>query len=219
MEYAFFDLDGTVISPKSLLSFYEYYLAAHSAGNGGKEWALIASEIEHKLAEGWTRANLNRWFYEVHFAGLSVATVQRIATEWLVLNSSRENFYIDKTLERIRAHQNSGQVCVLVTGSFREVADPIGKSLGFIECLCAPLEEVDGIYTGKLLRLPTIGLGKKLAIQSYCESNLSALDRSFGYGDDISDLPFLETVGHPNVISGNCPQLVDIAAQRSWSVM
>ena len=78
-------------------------------------------------------------------------------------------------------------------------------------------EIVDGVYTGRSLRAAH-GSGKATAVRELAAAEGFDLAESTAYSDSYSDVPFLETVGHP-VAANPDRKLRRIAAERGWPVV
>lgn len=212
---AFFDLDETMINQKSLIEFYNYYL----------NYMGILSEVDinglimDKLQSGISRESLNKWFYKKYFSKIEIKLLKKLANLWVLQEISKNSFFNDSVIERLESHKNQGHICVFLTGSFREIVEPIAKVLGIHHSICAPLEERDGYYTGNLTTYPTIGIGKKYALELFSLSHNIDLISSYGYGDDFSDFNFLECVGNPVVVSSNNDALIEYAKKRNWNIL
>lgn len=218
-QYAFFDLDGTIISDTSVTSFFEYYLARVDDAAGGERWKQFERELSGLRRSGWKRQALNAWFYRKSIAGVDASLLGCLANEWLELRSSTAEFFNGGIVSRLREHIGQGVECVIVTGSFREIVHPIARKLGLRQWISAPLEETDGVYTGNLLASPMIGTGKRNAIRKFLRERSAQPERCYGYGDDISDIPFLEMLGKPSVVSGSSHAALHFARERGWDVI
>ncbi len=105
-----------------------------------------------------------------------------------------------------------------MSGSFPAVLAPLAQRLGVDHLLATTLESVGGRYTGEILPPQTIGAGKADAIAAFLRSKEAEAQDSYAYGDDISDLPMLEAVGHPTVVAGDCTLLAH-AHRAGWPVL
>lgn len=217
--YAFFDLDGTLIAETSLLGFYRYYLETEWPDQGAQLHQAFKQRLVELQASQTDRAEINAWFYRSCFAGLGVARVRELSQRWLVSRLKDPHFLKQRVIERMRWHRSAGVGCVLVTGSFREVAAPLARHFGMDGWLCAPLEQVDAIYTGALTGHPMIGAGKSSAVLQFLAERRIEPEACFGYGDDHSDIPFLQCVGHPHALSSGTDELLQHARSAGWSVL
>ena len=76
----------------------------------------------------------------------------------------------------------------------------------------------DGRYTGEIRPPQCIGRGKAEAIARFLAATGVSAALCHAYGDDISDLPMLDSVGYPVVVRGSR----DLEAQamgRGWPVI
>lgn len=216
MSVAFFDLDGTLIKTKSLLSFFEYYIDTNPKTR--LSWQLIEYAMQHLINVGVARDVVNQWFYQKNFGGLDVSELATSASAWFE-DRRNTNFFFDDVVAKLKEHQNLGAEIVIVTDSFYEVVKPIADYLEVSDLLCAPLEIIDGKYSGQLTALPMIGKGKAEAIKRYLSQRGNA-EPTYGYGDDFSDMNFLELVDKPVASSACGPtNFLNIARSQSWKII
>jgi len=94
---------------------------------------------------------------------------------------------------RMRWHQEQGHVVILVSASLGSYLHPLGDLLEVDAVLCAELEEVDGILTGKLEGKNCRGEEKASRIQKWCEgAGIDVEDLVYAYGDSTGDVQMLE---------------------------
>lgn len=196
---AFFDVDDTLISVKSMLSFQDFWY--EQTGDSAGQQAYRQDLKKHWHA-GANWAFLNRLYYR-HFAGRSEREVSDRGREWFVRSKAGSApFYHSRPLAELRAHQREGRAVVFVSGSFPALLLPIAQELGVEHVLATRLEVTAGRYTGEILPPQTIGEGKVTAIRAFMEARGLVADQCYAYGDDISDFPMLESVGRPTVVTG-----------------
>jgi len=196
---AFFDVDDTLISVKSMLSFQDFWYEQTGDAEGQNAYRRDLEKHWHPDAS-W--AFLNRLYYR-HFAGRSEREVNELGVEWLArARAESASFYHPRPLEELRAHQREGRAVVFVSGSFPALLQPIARELGVEHVLATQLEVAEGCYTGEILPPQTIGEGKVTAIRTFLDAHGLAADQCYAYGDDISDFPMLEAVGRPTVVTG-----------------
>lgn len=143
------------------------------------------------------------------------------------LEDGAEEFYhtylkphlASKILKRVREHQGAGHTLVLVSASLRYMLNPVIKDLGFHHLLCTDLEVADnGALTGKTDGPICIDQHKRVAVKNLAHEKGIRLDHSYAYGNHHSDIPMLETVGHPAAVEPTS-RLYKKAVQKGWPVL
>jgi len=196
---AFFDVDDTLISVKSMLSFQDFWYGQTGDSDGEKAYR---QDLKKHWQPGACWASLNRLYYR-HFAGRSEREVVDRGRQWFVRTKDESApFYHPRPLSELRAHQREGRAVVFVSGSFPALLQPIAEELGVEHVLATRLEVSNGRYTGEILPPQTIGDGKVTAIRGFIEAHGLVAEQCYAYGDDISDFPMLESVGRPTVVTG-----------------
>ena len=138
-----------------------------------------------------------------------------------------ENFYQEYlkprlapgVLRRVHFHQNEGHQLVLISGSVRYMLEPVVKDLQFDHLLCTDLEvDKNGLMTGKPGGMVCVDQNKKkLTLELAGKFGLD-LTKSYAYGNHQSDLPLLETIGHPYAVEPTA-ELQKVAQKRSWPIL
>lgn len=215
MAYAFFDVDGTLISLKSMFSFQDYWYATYDGSP--RKRAAFEAEMAGLRNGGASREEMNRRYY-AHFAGRPVEAVERAAVRWFdhVLRRTDDLFH-PKVVARLLSHHAQGIEPVFVSGSFPAILGPIAERLGVRHILATEMEAKDGIYTGAI-HAQTIGDGKAVAMAAFLEGKAVAANDCHAYGDDISDLPMLQAVGGPAAVRGD-HRLESHARRVGWEVL
>ena len=122
-------------------------------------------------------------------------------------------------LSRVHYHKTEGHLLVLISGSVRYLLEPVVRDLEFDHLLCTDLEvDKNGLMTGKPAGLVCVDRHKKTLTLKLAQQLELDLDKSYAYGNHHSDLPLLETVGHPHAVEPNSI-LEKIAHQRSWPIL
>src|SRR5690606_24464858 len=91
-SYAFFDLDGTLITEKSLLSFFAFYLEVEELARLAR-WVEFSRELAARMAGGAQREQLNAWFYRNALAGIRVDRLRELAARWCSERCSDSIFF------------------------------------------------------------------------------------------------------------------------------
>lgn len=213
--YAFFDVDDTIIKQKSMLNFIQLHFKKTNDKKLQKEFykeinALIKSDASWEIA--------NKVYYS-YFSNFNILSVRETINSWVDVNiKNLSNFYNKNIIKTLREHQSNGVECVFVSGSFRELLQPIADDLGVDHILSINLERDNDRYTGNILPPQTIGNGKAEAMRQFIQGKNSHLSDCYAYGDDISDVPMLEIVGNPVAVSGG-RRLESYAQEKGWRII
>ncbi|MFD5175219.1 HAD family hydrolase [Nocardia sp. NPDC058379] len=208
---AFFDVDETLITVKSMFAFLRHWLAEH--GDDGSEYTRVTDEIKERADAGTPREEINRHYYRL-FRGVAYTALAESGQRWFDAYAAAGGaFYLD-TLEALRAHRESGVRTVLVSGSFAPAIAPVAAAVGADHLIATePVLDERGALTGEVLR-PMIGEAKGEAVVAFLREHGISTDDTWGYGDHGTDLPFLWIVAHP-FRRGDDPHLL-AAATAAW---
>ena len=219
-NYAFFDIDGTLITIKSMFSFQDF-MRKHASKYKGLIGVLRYKYEDFRYymyrVMNTDRAIVNKYYYQ-NFSGLPANEVQGLVDQWNENILKDDNLIIQETVKRLQEHKRNGYKIVAVSGSFVELLKPLMDKLGIDICLATNLEQKEGIFTGNIIPPQTIGKGKAVAIQNFLTSNDANLNQCYAYGDHHSDIPMLETVGNPVVVAGD-KTLMDYGKEKNWPVI
>jgi HAD superfamily hydrolase (TIGR01490 family) len=216
--YAFFDVDGTIININSMFSFLRFFYSVHSAYTGQLKYEFFRFNTLLYEKIGVSRERLNKRYYKC-FRNFPVKYIKLLALEWFKkeVESKSEIFY-SEVLSEINKHQKSGGEIVLVSGSFYPCLGPLADFLKIKSVLATSLESEKGFYTGKILQ-QTIGEGKAVSIKKFLkEKCFSSNELCYAYGDHISDINMLQTVGHPCVVAKD-RSLITYAKKQRWKII
>jgi len=213
LRYAFFDVDETLISIKSMLDFFSFWCDRQTE-TGLKQ--RFHSTFINACAEGQSREQLNRLYYSF-FNQVLLRDLQVAGQEWFEDRFKCDNPpYIEPVVTQLRAHRNAGVVPVFVSGSMPPLIQPLAAELGVEHCLCTRLVmDAQGRLTGAIEEPQTIGHGKADALRSFLDEQGACAQDCYAYGDDISDLAMLEAVGMA-VAVGATTELTTLAEARGW---
>jgi len=212
---AFFDLDKTIISRSSTLafvpSFYRHGLinrvqAARGAfaqlvfrlGGADHDQMQRIKEQVSRLCQGWPVERVT----EIVTANLAVTIAPLIYAEARRL---------------LESHKDAGRDVFIVSTSGQEMVGPIGAMLGASGIIATQMRHADGRYTGDM-DFYAYGEGKAARIRQLATDRGYALSDSFAYSDSVTDLPMLESVGHPHAVNPD-RQLRKAAMARGWPVL
>ncbi|MFF2149158.1 HAD family hydrolase [Kitasatospora sp. NPDC058190] len=209
---AFFDVDETLTTVVSMLGFLRFDLAARGLPDSAYDEAM--ARLAEARANG-RREEANLLYYR-NYAGRPEAELAALGREWFARELAGGSLFHPRALAAFQGHRRQGHLTVLVSGSFPPCLDPIGRHLGADLVICARPTVADGVHTGELPH-PMIGRYKAQALAEAARTHGLDLDRSWAYGDHISDLPLLESVGHPVVVANADHAVVEQARSRNWT--
>ena len=104
----------------------------------------------------------------------------------------------------------------MVSASGHEVVDPIAGLLGADTVIATQMVIADGRYTGDVA-FYAFGEGKATKIRELAAARGYELADCYAYSDSVTDLPMLETVGHPTAVNPD-RALRREAARRGWPI-
>ncbi|GAA1867730.1 HAD-IB family hydrolase [Myceligenerans crystallogenes] len=209
---AFFDVDGTLTARSTMWSFLEFYLT--KAHNRTDLYRAARRRFDALKEQGKPRADLIRAYF-CSLADSPGAEVFRLGNDWFQTESRQGSLFHAPVLAELRAHRASGARTVLVSSAFPAALAPIARNLGVDDVWCTSPEIRNGNYTGRLAAPPMIGEYKATAVRLAATSHRADPSNCTAYGDHVSDVPMLTTVGKA-VVVGNDSTLTRIARGRGW---
>ncbi|MBM16829.1 MAG: HAD-IB family hydrolase [Acidimicrobiales bacterium] len=216
MEAAFFDLDKTIIARASMAAYVPAlrragYLNAPMAARAAWGQVLFrffgadedrmdkARRTALKLAAGWEQDGL-----------------RRLARDHLT--ELIEPIVYDEALDLLEHHRSEGRMLVLVSAAPIEIVEPMAAHLQMDRAIATtPLIDAGGYYTGGV-EFYAHGPDKAKAMTRLATEEGLDLDGSWAYSDSVTDLPMLESVGHPVVVNPD-RELRREAARREWPIL
>lgn len=212
---AFFDLDKTIIAKSSTLAFSKPFFAQ---GLLNRRAVLKSSYAQFiYLLSGADHDQMDRM--RAHMTnmctGWDVEQVKSIVNE--TLHDIVTPLVFAEAADLIAAHKLCGRDVVVVSASGEEIVAPIARALGATHAMATRMVVEDGRYTGEIA-FYCYGEGKVQAIRELAAREGYPLEHCYAYSDSITDLPMLESVGHPSVVNPDRGLRTE-ALERGWPVM
>lgn len=215
VEAAFFDLDKTVIAKASMVAFgrpfYREGMISKTAALRGLYGQLIFLHLgasEQRLA-GIRESVLTLC------RGWDQASVARVVAE--TMEEVVEPIIYSEALDLIGAHRQAGRKVYIVSAAPEEIVVPLCRYLGADDAIASrPRVDADGRYTGTM-EFYAYGPYKAEAMRDLAAKEGIDLEGSYAYSDSYTDIPMLETVGHPVVVNPD-RVLLKLARDRGWDV-
>jgi len=212
---AFFDLDKTIIAKSSTLAFGRPFYA-----NGliSRRAALKATyaQLVYVIA-GADADQMDRIRAETTalVAGWDVRQVRDIVRE--TLHEVVVPLVYAEAANLIEQHRAAGHQIVVVSTSGADIVGPIGELIGADRVIATRLVERDGRYTGDI-EFYAYAEQKATAIRALAAEHGWDLRQCHAYSDSATDLPMLETVGHPTAVNPD-RALRRFAVERDWPIL
>ncbi|MGW3097808.1 HAD family hydrolase [Streptomyces sp. NPDC001102] len=213
---AFFDLDKTVIAKSSTLtfgkSFYQGGLINRRAAlrTAYAQFVFLLGGADHDQMERM------REYLSAMCRGWNVQQVREIVAE--TLHDLIDPIIYDEAASLIEEHHTAGRDVVIVSTSGAEVVEPIGELLGADRVVATRMiVGDDGCYTGEV-EYYAYGPTKAEAVRELALSEGYDLERCYAYSDSATDLPMLQSVGHPHAVNPD-RTLRREALARGWPIL
>lgn len=213
---AFFDLDKTIIAKSSALAFGR---PLYQAGFLNRRSLLKAgiAQISY-MTFGADHDQMERAREEMleMTKGWDRVAVEELVRE--IVDEVVSPLAYAEALALIDEHKRVGRKVVIISSSPEEIVKPLARYLG-VDHVIATRARIDdeGRYTGEM-EFYAYAEGKAEAIRELAATEGLSLPDSFAYSDSVTDLPMLESVGHPVVVNPD-KELAQEAEERDWLTM
>ncbi len=212
---AFFDVDGTLGSSNVVLAYLDYRIRGAPFYRRWATRLLLLLRLPYYLLLD----TVNRDWFNITFF-LNYARVGEKELE-LWATGAGELYYqprlFPEALEALREHRAQGHHIILVSGGIEPVLRPLARLLEVDTLVAAEPEVRDSRLTGRLLHGPMSGQNKAKALRRLRDTLGIDLEQSYAYGDNYSDQPFLESVGHSVAVNPD-RRLRRLAKSRGWPI-
>lgn len=211
---AFFDLDRTIIATHSATAFTG---PLFRGGLITRKDVLRASYAQFVFLIGGAdhqQSERVRVFLSSLIAGWDVAQVEQIVAE--TLHDLISPSVYEEALDLIDEHHAAGRDVVIVSASGEALVRPIAEMVGADHVIATRLEIVDGKYTGEIEHY-AYGENKASSMARLAAARGYDLSGSYAYSDSVTDIPMLESVGHPVAVNPD-KALRRHALEHGWTV-
>ena len=197
--------------------------------NSARLWMMREFRSGRLGVSQFTRASWMLLRYSVGRVDLEAGLREAILTlsgleEALIVERTRE-FFEDEVLptirreaiEMVQRHRADGHHVVTLTSASNYMAELLGEHVPFDGHIATRFEVSNGIFSGEPLGVICFGAGKVTQAKAYCESHGFSLEHAYFYTDSYTDLPMLEAVKFPVVVSPD-RRLERLARKRQWPI-
>jgi len=211
---ALFDLDNTLLNGDSDHS-WGMYLADIGAVDPKRQ-----KEKQDFFYQQYLAGELNiHEFCEFQFSVLTRNSIEQLH-KWRhdFLDTVIEPMIQNGKADLLKPHQEAGDDILIITATNDFITAPIAERLNVPTLIATQAELVDGKYTGKVTGTPCYQAGKITRLNQWLkEHNKEFKDTTF-YSDSINDLPLLELVDRPVVVTPD-DKLRAHAIERNWTII
>ena len=214
-QAAFFDLDKTIIARSSALAmgrplFRGGLITRRDVLRSSyAQFVFLLGGADHDQMERMRR------YLSGLCAGWDVSQVNRIISE--ALDEIIAPSVYAEAAQLIADHHLAGRDVIVVSTSGREVVEPIAAMVGADDVVATRMVTADGKYTGEIA-FYAYAENKAAAIRELAETRGYDLEQCYAYSDSLTDIPMLETVGHPFAVNPD-RGLRREAAKRDWPIV
>jgi HAD superfamily hydrolase (TIGR01490 family) len=212
---AFFDLDRTLLRRSSALalagSFRERGLISRRQMLHAAAWQLlfVARGASHEAVRRAAEDGLSV------LEGYTPNQLRELVAE--AMEPVLRPLVYAEPLRLVEQHRERGEGVYIVSATLQEIVEAIAHELDFDGALGTTCEVREGRYTGRAIRALHAD-AKATCLREFAAREGLDLAECTAYSDSHTDLPFLETVGHPVVVNPD-RELRRIAAERGWPVL
>jgi HAD superfamily hydrolase (TIGR01490 family) len=123
-----------------------------------------------------------------------------------------------EAVAEIEFHKTKNARIVILSSALKSVCHEMATFLNIDDIICSELEVENGYLTGRPLGHLCFGEEKAVRLQEYCIKNNYPTSNAWYYGDSISDLQVLNTVGIPVCVNPD-KKLRKTAQKRDWKIL
>lgn len=215
MKLTIFDLDNTIL-------------------NGDSDYSWIEFLIKNNYVDAKSYEEKNKYFFDQYhqgtldiaeYAGFSIGSFIEIGQEklpeildkfLLTVIEPMINIY---ALRLIHKHYENDDQLLLASATNKVLVDLIAKRLEFPNVIATIPEQVNGMFTGKILEPSALGEGKLSRVKEWMVKNgYKDFSGTTFYSDSINDLPLLESVEKPIAVNPD-EKLREISINNSWEIV
>lgn len=207
MPIAFFDVDRTIVGAKTYLVILHHFWRI--------KWIRLKDLLKFILFGARYQLGNNVSEELAEFGGAVLAGKDAIKFEGEIeelFQKKIKKFILDSARQKIKEHQDKGHSVVLISATFEDLANLIGRELGADKVIATQAIKENGRLSGHFSR---VVFGEEKLIQAAKVSQ--HLDKDYFYSDCSSDIPLLLAVGFPQVVNPDW-RLKKIAQKKEWPI-
>lgn len=210
---AVFDFEGTVVESNLVEQYLWVRLALIPKAQWPQEFAsLMLSVPKYLRVDHRDRGEFIRTLVR-RYRGITVTELQELVEGQF--GAAMLSRAIPDALDRVAQHRAAGHRTVLVTGATRSAAEPFAPF--FDEVVAGEMHASKGVLTGYLATPPLVDEARAAWLREYADANGMNLTQSYGYGDSLADVAWLQLLGNATVVNPDT-DLYRHAQRTKWTV-
>jgi len=208
----FFDMDKTLISGNSGVSFMRYSLRRGKT----TRWKVVKSMVDY-LRYRYDLLNMEVAYRDSlrPLVGVREEELIQFCQEWF--NDVLRPLIYPEAHDFVHQHLEQGERVAIISNATTYAVAPLAGYLGIPHVLATQLELRRGVFTGNYIKPLCFRQGKVFWAEKLARELGADLSQSTFYTDSITDLPLLERVRNPRVVNPD-PKLRRLARSRGWPV-
>lgn len=212
-ELVIFDLDGTILDGQSQMHFLLFLLSERRITYFFYVKLLIWF-ILYKI--GLVSDPKKPMEFAIKFLkGKSVLEVNSWISKFCETRISKLLYH--DVLNLIEEHRTRGREILIVSNAIEPIVERIAKMIKIEQFIGSKLETRDNCYTGEILKV-NYGDNKVVETKKYADSKGFNLKDAWAYGDHLSDVSLLRSVGHPFAVNPT-NALRKFALKEGWTIL
>ncbi|MCS5723505.1 SDR family oxidoreductase [Herbiconiux sp. CPCC 203407] len=210
---AVFDFEGTVVESNLVEQYLWVRLAMIPKAQWPQEFASLMLSVPKFLrVDRRDRGEFIRTLVR-RYKGIRVDELQQLVEgRYGAAMLSRA---IPDALDRVAQHRAAGHRTVLVTGATRSAAEPFAPF--FDDIVAGEMHSSKGVLTGYLATPPLVDESRAAWLREYASAHGANLTQSYGYGDSLADVAWLQLLGNASVVNPDT-DLYRHAQRTKWTV-
>jgi fatty acyl-CoA reductase len=210
---AVFDFEGTVVESNLVEQYLWVRLAMIPKAQWPGEFASLMFSVPKFLrADRRDRGEFIRTLVR-RYKGIRVDELQQLVEGRF--GAAMLSRAIPDALDRVAQHRAAGHRTVLVTGATRAAAEPFAAF--FDDVVAGELHSSKGVLTGYLATPPLVDESRAAWLREYASQHGANLTQSYGYGDSLADVAWLQLLGNASVVNPDT-DLYRHAQRTKWTV-
>lgn len=185
-KIAFIDFDGTIVDKNCV----NYLIVLNKHLKSNVQYLFWRSWLQFKgpffyflnyLSSAW----FDKYFYN-HFKGINELRLDEVVQHH-VRPYIMENIF-PQAEEEIKRLKSEGYYIVIVSGTLRNIIEPVTLELGADDCIATQIHEERGCFTGKVKGYFVNHHNKRRAIEEYCLLHNISASKIVVYGNSKWDI-------------------------------